>query len=84
MEVVDRIRWIPAFGYERELDWLLNMHDWMISKKRYWGLALPIYDCAACGDRRRRRAGATSSRSGRSRAGSDSRATRPTGRGSTR
>jgi isoleucyl-tRNA synthetase len=49
MEVVDRIRWIPDFGYERELDWLRNMHDWMISKKRYWGLALPIYDCAACG-----------------------------------
>jgi isoleucyl-tRNA synthetase len=49
MDVVDRIRWIPAFGYERELDWLLNMHDWMISKKRYWGLALPIYDCPACG-----------------------------------
>ena len=49
MEVVDTIRWIPGFGYERELDWLRNMHDWMISKKRYWGLALPIYDCAACG-----------------------------------
>ena len=49
MEVVDRIRWIPDFGYERELDWLRNMHDWMISKKRYWGLALPIYECAGCG-----------------------------------
>jgi isoleucyl-tRNA synthetase len=49
MEVVDRIRWIPGFGYERELDWLRNMHDWMISKKRYYGLALPIWDCAACG-----------------------------------
>ena len=49
MEVVDHIRWIPDFGYERELDWLRNMHDWMISKKRYWGLALPIYDCTACG-----------------------------------
>ena len=49
MEVVDQIRWIPGFGYERELDWLLNMHDWMISKKRYWGLALPIYDCGSCG-----------------------------------
>jgi isoleucyl-tRNA synthetase len=49
MDVVDRITWIPAFGYDRELDWLLNMHDWMISKKRYWGLALPIYDCKACG-----------------------------------
>ncbi len=49
MEVVDRIRWIPSFGYERELDWLLNMRDWMISKKRYYGLALPIFDCRACG-----------------------------------
>jgi isoleucyl-tRNA synthetase len=48
MEIVDQIRWIPGFGYERELDWLLNMHDWMISKKRYWGLALPIYDCPNC------------------------------------
>jgi isoleucyl-tRNA synthetase len=50
MEVVDQIRWIPSFGYEREIDWLLNMHDWMISKKRYWGLALPIYECTACGN----------------------------------
>jgi isoleucyl-tRNA synthetase len=49
MDVVDEIRWIPGFGYERELDWLMNMHDWMISKKRYWGLALPIYDCPNCG-----------------------------------
>ncbi len=49
MEVVDQIRWIPGFGYERELDWLRTMHDWMISKKRYWGLALPIWECRACG-----------------------------------
>jgi isoleucyl-tRNA synthetase len=49
MEIVDQIRWIPGFGYDREIDWLLNMNDWMISKKRYWGLALPIYDCRKCG-----------------------------------
>ncbi len=49
MDVVDQIRWIPGFGYERELDWLRTMSDWMISKKRYWGLALPIWDCAQCG-----------------------------------
>jgi isoleucyl-tRNA synthetase len=41
--------WIPTFGRERELDWLRNMEDWMISKKRYWGLALPIYLCESCG-----------------------------------
>src|SRR5579883_3462198 len=49
MEIVQHIRWIPAFGLERELDWLRNMEDWMISKKRYWGLALPIYECLSCG-----------------------------------
>ncbi len=49
MRVTEQIRWIPAFGLERELDWLRNMHDWMISKKRYWGLALPIWVCSACG-----------------------------------
>ncbi len=45
MDVADQIRWIPEFGYAREMDWLRNMHDWMISKKRYWGLALPIWIC---------------------------------------
>jgi isoleucyl-tRNA synthetase len=25
------------------------MHDWLISKKRYWGLAIPIWECNKCG-----------------------------------
>jgi isoleucyl-tRNA synthetase len=48
MDVTRRIKWIPAFGLDRELDWLKNMHDWMISKKRYYGLALPIWVCDDC------------------------------------
>ena len=48
MDITRQIHWIPSFGLERELDWLRNMHDWMISKKRYWGLALPIWECEAC------------------------------------
>lgn len=49
IEVAKKINWIPGFGLERELDWLKNMHDWLISKKnRYWGLALPIYECKSC------------------------------------
>jgi isoleucyl-tRNA synthetase len=51
MEVVhNETNWYPAFGLQRELDWLRNMHDWMISKKRYWGLALPIWECESCGN----------------------------------
>ena len=49
MDAAQTARWIPTFGLERELDWLRNMDDWMISKKRYWGLALPIYPCESCG-----------------------------------
>jgi isoleucyl-tRNA synthetase len=49
MEAMQDTRWIPGFGFEREMDWLRNMHDWMISKKRYWGLALPIWECHLCG-----------------------------------
>jgi isoleucyl-tRNA synthetase len=41
-------QWIPEFGLARELDWLKNMSDWCVSKKRYWGLALPIWKCK-CG-----------------------------------
>ena len=50
MKIAKKIKWIPSFGLDRELDWLKNMQDWLISKKRYWGLALPIYECPACGN----------------------------------
>ena len=49
MKAVEKINWLPDFCKERELDWLKNMHDWLISKKRYWGLALPIFECS-CGN----------------------------------
>ena len=44
-ETVDKATFLPEElnGKARELDWLRNMGDWMISKKRYWGLALPIW-----------------------------------------
>jgi len=49
MESTRQAQWIPYFGLQQELDWLRNMSDWMISKKRYWGLALPIWECRECG-----------------------------------
>ncbi|MCI0402792.1 MAG: class I tRNA ligase family protein, partial [Acidobacteria bacterium] len=46
--LVPAIKWIPPEGEAREQDWLRNMGDWMISKKRFWGLALPIWVCGEC------------------------------------
>jgi isoleucyl-tRNA synthetase len=44
-DVTRQIRWLPDSidGQEREVEWLSNMGDWMISKKRFWGLALPVW-----------------------------------------
>lgn len=50
MRICHDITWIPEDGLKRELDWLRNMGDWMISKKRYWGLALPIWVDEQTGD----------------------------------
>lgn len=47
-ELTRKITWIPEFAREREIDWIKNMGDWLISKKRYWGLALPIWKCEHC------------------------------------
>jgi len=47
-KIARKITWIPEFGLKRELDWLSSMEDWLISKSRYWGLALPIWVCEDC------------------------------------
>ena len=45
MAVVKQGTFLPESinGQKKELEWLTNMGDWMISKKRFWGLALPIW-----------------------------------------
>ena len=43
------VMWEPAFIGKRMLDWLNNMGDWNISRKRFYGLPLPFYPCETCG-----------------------------------
>ncbi len=48
LEANATVEWTPAFYAKRMDDWLRNMGDWNISRKRYFGLPLPFYPCA-CG-----------------------------------
>ncbi|MGZ4382451.1 MAG: isoleucine--tRNA ligase [Gaiellaceae bacterium] len=42
------VEWTPAYFGKRMEDWLQNMGDWNISRRRYFGLPLPIWTCS-CG-----------------------------------
>ena len=42
------VEWTPEYMGKRMDDWLVNMGDWNISRRRYYGLPLPFYPCA-CG-----------------------------------
>ncbi len=45
------INWIPeSIGKGRFGDWLVNVQDWGISRNRYWGTPLNIWECE-CGHR---------------------------------
>ncbi|MBA3733693.1 MAG: isoleucine--tRNA ligase [Actinobacteria bacterium] len=43
------VKWTPDFYSKRMDDWLRNMDDWNISRRRYFGLPLPFYPCGSCG-----------------------------------
>jgi isoleucyl-tRNA synthetase len=39
------VEWTPDYMGKRMDDWLRNMGDWNISRRRYYGLPLPFYPC---------------------------------------
>lgn len=49
IEAIQDVDFQPSYAKKRMEDWLNNMGDWNISRSRFYGLPLPIYQCEKCG-----------------------------------
>ncbi len=52
VELNRQINWYPAHIKEGRFgNWLENNVDWAVSRERFWGIPLPIWECQQCGGR---------------------------------
>ncbi|MBS7401243.1 MAG: isoleucine--tRNA ligase [Eubacteriales bacterium] len=49
LKAADTVHWTPDFMGKSMRQWLTDMGDWNISRRRFYGLPLPFYPCKKCG-----------------------------------
>ena len=45
-----RTKFVPANWTKTYNDWMVNIHDWCISRQIWWGHRIPAWNCDACGE----------------------------------